>query len=141
MVRLFERLSPEDIRLRFFTPWRELPSKQLARFTQIDYDREMAFALVSADRQDFLAIVRLAADPDNIRAEFAVLVRSDLKGHGLGRMLMDHLIAFARKRRIQELFGEVLRENTIMLSLCRDLGFSMETEVGAPGTVRATLAL
>jgi acetyltransferase len=141
MVRLFERLSPEDIRLRFFTPWRELPPKQLARFTQIDYDREMAFALVSADRQDFLAIVRLAADPDNIRAEFAVLVRSDLKGHGLGRMLMDHLIAFARKRRIQELFGEVLRENTIMLSLCRDLGFSMETEVGAPGTVRATLAL
>ena len=141
MVRLFERLSPEDIRLRFFTPWRELPSKQLARFTQIDYDREMAFALVSADRQDFLGIVRLAADPDNIRAEFAVLVRSDLKGHGLGRMLMDHLIAFARKRGIQELFGEVLRENTIMLSLCRDLGFSMETEVGAPGTVRATLAL
>lgn len=141
MIRLFERLSPEDIRLRFFTPWRELPPKQLARFTQIDYDREMAFALVSADRQDFLGIVRLAADPDNIRAEFAVLVRSDLKGHGLGRMLMDHLVAFARKRGIQELFGEVLRENTIMLSLCRDLGFSMETEVGAPGTVRATLAL
>jgi acetyltransferase len=54
---------------------------------------------------------------------------------------MDHLVAFARKRGIQELFGEVLRENTIMLSLCHDLGFSIETEVGAPGTVRATLAL
>jgi acetyltransferase len=141
MVRLFEKLSPEDIRLRFFTPWRELPANQLARFTQIDYDREMAFALVSPDRQNFLGIVRLAADPDNIRAEFAVLVRSDLKGHGLGRMLMDHLIAFARRRGIQQLFGEVLQENTIMLSLCRDLGFSTEARTDALGTVRVTLAL
>jgi len=141
IVRLFERLSPDDIRLRFFTPWRELPPKQLARFTQIDYDREMAFALISADRQDFLGVVRLAADPDNIRAEFAVLVRSDLKGHGLGRILMDRLIAFARERGIQTLFGEVLQENTIMLSLCRDLGFSTELEQCAPSTVRATLAL
>jgi acetyltransferase len=141
MVRLFEKLSPEDIRLRFFTPWRELPTKQLARFTQIDYDREMAFALVSPDPQNFLGIVRLAADPDNIGAEFAVLVRSDLKGHGLGRMLMEHLIAFARGRGIQQLFGEVLRENTIMLSLCHDLGFSTEARTDSLGTVRVTLAL
>lgn len=141
MVELFEKLSPEDIRLRFFTPWRELPPKQLARFSQIDYDREMAFALVSANEQGFLGIVRLAADPDNIRAEFAVLVRSDLKGRGLGRLLMDHLISFARKRGIQTLFGEVLQENTAMLSLCRDLGFRMESVEGAPAVVRATLAL
>lgn len=141
MVELFEKLSPEDIRLRFFTPWRELPPRQLARFSQIDYDREMAFALVSPHEQGFLGIVRLAADPDNIRAEFAVLVRSDLKGRGLGRMLMDHLISFARKRGIQTLFGEVLRENTIMLSLCRDLGFSIEALEGPPAVMRATLAL
>jgi acetyltransferase len=141
MVELFEKLSPEDIRLRFFTPWRELPPRQLARFSQIDYDREMAFALVSPHEQGFLGIVRLAADPDNIRAEFAVLVRSDLKGRGLGRMLMDHLISFARKRGIQTLFGEVLRENTVMLSLCRDLGFSIEALEGPPAVMRATLAL
>jgi acetyltransferase len=141
MVRLFEKLTPEDIRLRFFSPWRSLPPGQLARFTQIDYDREMAFALIEPNGRDFLGVVRLAADPDNIQAEFAVLVRSDLKGHGLGRMLMDHLIQFARKRGIQRLFGEVLQENKLMLSLCRDLGFSLNMEEGAPGITRATLAL
>lgn len=141
MVHLFERLTPEDIRLRFFSPWRSLPPKQLARFTQIDYDREMAFVLISPQEKDFLGVVRLAADPDNIRAEFAVLVRSDLKGHGLGRILMDHLINFARNRGIGELFGEVLRENRLMLSLCRDLGFSLSAQEGAPGITRAMLSL
>lgn len=141
MVRLFEKLTPEDIRLRFFSQWRSLPPNQLARFTQIDYDREMAFVLISPDGLDFLGVVRLAADPDNILAEFAVLVRSDLKGHGLGRMLMDHLISFARARQIHQLFGEVLQENKMMLSLCRDLGFSITSELGEPGIVRATLAL
>lgn len=141
MIRLFERLTPEDIRLRFFSPWRSLSPKQLARFTQIDYDREMAFALVASNGRDFLGVVRLAADPDNIQAEFAVLVRSDLKGQGLGRMLMDHLIGFARRRGIQEIFGEVLWDNKLMLSLCRDLGFSLSMEKDVPDITRATLIL
>lgn len=141
LVRLFEKLAPEDIRLRFFSPWRSLPPDQLARLTQIDYDREMAFALLAPDGQGVLGVVRLAADPDNIRAEFAVLMRSDLKGHGIGRLLMRHLIDYARERGLKALFGEVLSENTAMLALCRELGFSITREVDSHGVLRTELSL
>lgn len=141
IVQLFQKLTPEDIRLRFFSPWREMPPAQLARLTQIDYDREMAFVLLPPAGDEILGVVRLSADPDNIRAEFAVLVRSDLKGHGIGRILMKHLIAHARARGLKELFGEVLAENTLMLALCRELGFAAVPESGAGGILRVTLAL
>jgi len=141
IVRLSTKITPEDVRLRFFTPWRSLPPGQLARLTQIDYEREMAFVLLAPDGGDILGVVRLSADPDNVSAEYAALVRSDLKGHGLGRMLMKHLIAYARHRGLHEIFGQVLSENTLMLALCRELGFHIETEPGAPGVVRATLKL
>ena len=77
---------------------RELPPGLLARLTQIDYDREMAFVLQDAKSGDFLGVSRISTDPDNIRAEFAVSVRSNLKGHGLGRLLMERLIAYAKAR-------------------------------------------
>jgi acetyltransferase len=141
IVRLFQKLTPEDIRLRFFSPWREMPPTQLARLTQIDYDREMAFVLLSPATGEILGVVRLAADPDNVRAEFAVLVRSDLKGHGIGRILMKRLIEHARARGLKELFGEVLAENTLMLALCRELGFTTGTPAGSAGILRASLQL
>lgn len=122
--------SVEDMRLRFFAPLRRLSHQMAARLTQIDYDREMALvaiptAQMEADKPGPLyGVVRISADPDNERAEYAVLVRSDMKGKGLGSRLMREILAYAQSRGITEVFGEVLRENSSMLSLCRELGFA-----------------
>jgi acetyltransferase len=137
-VAFAARISPEDMRMRFLAPMRELPPALLARLTQIDYDREMAFVLLDAGNA-VAGVARLAADPDGRRAEFAVIARSDLKGHGIGRRLLDRLIACAKSRGIAELFGDILAENTVMLALCRDLGFAVTPP--SRGVVRATLDL
>ncbi len=143
-VRLFEKMSAEDVRRRFFAPLRSLPTRQLARLTQIDYDREMAFVLERPDggtEADVLAVARLAADPDNYRAEFAVTVRSDLKGRGLGHLMMTRLLDYARQRGISEIFGDILEENTMMIALCRELGFTLTPLPESAEIVHATLDL
>ncbi len=120
------QVKPEDMRLRFFHAVRELPHSALARFTQIDYDREMAFIAVGtteSGQPETLGVGRAIADPDNTCAEFAVLVRSELKGAGLGRALLERIIHYCRSRGTRELFGEVLPENRRMLGLATALGF------------------
>jgi len=136
LIAFAARISPEDMRMRFLAPVRELPPSLLARLTQIDYDREMAFVLLEKNGA-IASVARLASDPDGQRAEFAVIARSDLKGHGIGRLLMGRLVAYARSRGIGELFGDVLAENTAMLALCRDLGCALT--LPSRGVVRATL--
>lgn len=111
--------------MRLLAPARELSHKFIARLTQIDYAREMAFVALSPDERDLLGVVRLHADPDYVRAEFAVIVRSDLKSRGLGWQLMQHLMAYARSEGLREMFGTVLSENTTMLEMCRSLGFQI----------------
>ncbi len=140
-IAFFGKLTPEDIHMRFFSVWRSIPQQQLARLTQIDYDREMAFVLQAPSTGELIAIARLAADPNNERAEFAVIVRSDLKGQGYGTMLMKRLLQFARERGIGEAFGDILVENKAMLAFSRDLGFSLEAVPGAANLVRARLKL
>ena len=140
IVHLFAQLTPEDVRLRFFSPLRALPPTLLARLTQIDYDREMAFVLMES-ASEIMGVARFAADPDNARAEFAVAVRSDLKGHGLGSLLMKRIIAYAKARGIGVLFGDALDENTTMLALARELGFAAEPLEKSPGILRLTLRL
>ncbi|HSE77410.1 MAG TPA: GNAT family N-acetyltransferase, partial [Alphaproteobacteria bacterium] len=143
--RAFERLSPEDVRMRFFAPLRRLSHEMAARLTQIDYDREMAFVLetLPADgaRAEICGVVRLACDPDGKRGEFAVIVRSDLKGHGLGAFLMRQIIDYARARGVEELFGDILHENAAMRRLCLDLGFTLEELPETSAILRATLEL
>ncbi len=137
---LFSRLDREDIRMRFFAPVRELPRDMLARLTQIDYDREMA--LVLEPRPGELAgVVRIACDPDNTEAEFAVIVRSDLQGKGLGTLLMQRIIAYARARGVGQIWGDILRENTSMSTLARDLGFTVEDIPESREIVRARMKL
>ena len=121
----FANVDSDDLQLRFFTAAPGRSHRFLARLTQNDYAREMAFVALSANGEELLGASRLAADPDNIRAEYAVMVRSDLKGKGLGWQLMQHLIAYARTEGIQELFGDVLAANVTMLEMCRELGFSV----------------
>jgi acetyltransferase len=122
----FSKLTPEDVRLRMFVRMRELSPAQLARFTQIDYDREMAFIATCAGAdgsEETLGVARAVADPDNQRAEFAVTIRSDLKGQGLGTLLMRTLIDYCRKRGTRQMVGEALAENTGIQRLAARLGF------------------
>jgi acetyltransferase len=104
-----------------------MPHSQMARFTQIDYDREMAFIAKPADAKnggETLGVVRTVTDPDNERAEFAIVVRSDLKGQGLGHTLLEKMIRYCRSRGTGEVIGEVLPNNRPMLDLARSLGFA-----------------
>ncbi len=118
------RLTPEDLRLRFFATIRRLDHAQIARLTQIDYARAMAFVALDPSDGALIGVARLVADPDNLRAEFAVLVRSDRKGQGIGWALMTRLIEYARAEGIGEIFGDVLDRNQTMRKLCRELGFA-----------------
>ncbi|MDP3668137.1 MAG: bifunctional acetate--CoA ligase family protein/GNAT family N-acetyltransferase [Telluria sp.] len=127
-LAFFDALSAEDVRYRMFVRVRELQPSQLARFTQIDYDREMAFIATrpGPDGQpETLGVARVVADPDNVQAEFAVTVRSDLKGHGLGTLLMNKLIGYCRSRGTREIVGEALAHNTRVIKLARKLGFAV----------------
>lgn len=136
-LRFFHSLDPLDVRMRMFVQIRELQPSQLARMTQIDYDREMAFIAVRkrADGSDeTLGVVRGVADPDNDKAEFAIIIRSDLKGMGLGSILMNKLIAYFRQRGTREIIGEALSDNRAMMELMRDLGFTLRSNPGE-GTV------
>jgi acetyltransferase len=138
---LAAHMNADDLRLRFFTPMTALPHQLLARLSQLDYDRAMALIARPAVEGTALGVVRFAADPDNRRAEFAVSIRSDWKGRGLGYLLMTRIIEIARRRRVGEIFGEVLRENEPMLRLARDLGFSVATHPQEAHLLRLTKPL
>ncbi|WP_374583955.1 bifunctional acetate--CoA ligase family protein/GNAT family N-acetyltransferase [Pseudoduganella sp.] len=142
-VRFFSRLDPDDVRLRFFSAMKELPPAQLARLTQIDYDRAMAFIATrtGADGQpETLGVVRAVADPDNQKAEFAIIVRSDLKGKGLGNILFQKLLDYFRSRGTREITGEALSENSGMQQLMRRFGGTV-TPSREAGMVDLRLAL
>lgn len=139
LVAMVERLDPEDARLRFMSSMRRMSHRLAARLTQIDYDREMAFVALEDD--GIAGVVRLTADPDNEQAEYAVLVRSELKGTGLGFALMQHIIDHARARGIETLFGHVLKENHAMLSLAAEIGFTTEPVEGESDQLRVVLDL
>jgi acetyltransferase len=131
---LVAHMSPEDLRLRFFTPIRSLSHRFAARLTQIDYDREMA--LLALDNRTVLGIARFFADPDREKAEYAVAVRTDWHGRGVGHLLMNHLIEVARQWGIGELVGDVLAENVPMLAMCRELGFATRPDPADPSIIR-----
>jgi acetyltransferase len=131
---LAAHMSAEDLRLRFFTPVRGLSHAVAARLTQIDYDREMA--LIAERDGTALGIAHFFADPDRLAAEYAIAVRHDWHGRGVGFLLMNRLIAVARQYGIGELVGEVLRENAPMLAMCRELGFTEAADPDDPKLLR-----
>jgi len=132
---LYRHMTPEDQRLRFFAPMKEMSHRLAARLSQLDYDREVALVALDA-KSDALGVVRYGADPDNQRAEYAIGVRSDCQGLGLGTALMQAVIEVARGRSIGEIIGDVLRENRRMLQLCAELGFATEQNPRDPSLVR-----
>ncbi|MBM7456993.1 acetyltransferase [Oceanisphaera litoralis] len=131
-------VSDEDRYKRFFADV-VIGHKELAHMTQIDYDREMAFVAV-AENGNILGVVRAISDPDNEDAEFAVLVRSDLKGVGLGRLLMEKIIRYARIRGLNSLSGMTMPSNRGMINLARKLGFKVKVKL-EDGIVELKLAL
>ena len=134
-------MTQDNQRLRFFAAAPRLSHRFLATLTQIDYAREMAFVAIARQTGALIGVVRVVADPDYTRGEYAILLRSDLKGHGLGWRLMQHLIAYARSEKLEELYGSVLAGNTTMLQMCRELGFTIEREPGDESIRRVILLL
>jgi acetyltransferase len=119
------RVTAEDLRLRFFVPLKSFSHAFLARLTQLDYAREMAFIAIEEGSGEAAGAVRLHADPGHVEAEYGILLRSDLKGIGLGRALMKLIIDWAEAEKLQRVHSQVLAENAPMLALCRDLGFEI----------------
>ncbi|MFY0610385.1 MAG: bifunctional acetate--CoA ligase family protein/GNAT family N-acetyltransferase [Hyphomicrobiaceae bacterium] len=129
-ARFGELMTPQDVRLRLFTTPTTLSHEFVARMTQIDYAREMAFVAIDETSGELLGIARLIADPDYRRAEYAIITRSDVHGKGLGWQLMQHLIDYAKAEGLAELFGSVLSVNKMMLKMCRELGFDIDPVPG-----------
>jgi len=146
-------VTPEDLRLRFFGVPQALSHETLVHLTRVDCMREMAFVAVVADGKksgvnantpatgDLLGVSRFAADSDRMHAEYAVIVRSDLKAHGLGWLLMRQLIDYATAAGIVELYGFVLAENVTMMRMCRELGFTIAADPGDPAERHVSLWL
>ncbi len=124
---LIERMTADDLRMRFFSVLQSLPHSEMARLTQIDYDREMAFIATlfdDAGAPETLGVVRTVADADEREAEFAIAIRSDMKGQGLGKKLMEKILAYHRKDKpVKRVFGTILAENKPMQELAKRLGF------------------
>jgi len=122
------RVSREDLRLRFFHAMKEFSHAFIARLTQLDYARAMAFVASDVATGDLIGAVRLHSDSHYETAEYAILLRSDMKGKGLGWALMQLLIEYARAEGLKRLTGAVLRDNATMLAMCRELGFEVKSD-------------
>ena len=137
--RFFEKITPEDLRLRFFAPVRDFSHAFLARLTQLDYARAIAFVAFDDESGEMMGAVRLHADANHETGEYGILLRSDLKGLGLGWELMRLMIEWAKVEGLRVIEGQVLRENSTMLDMCRSLGFSIEIDPDDPDLRLVTL--
>jgi len=123
-----EHVSAEDKRYRFFGNIGELPRSEMQKLTQIDYDREMAFIAKGPDEQGeekTLGVVRAMTDPENYASEFAILIRSDMKRLGLGKLLMEKIIRYCTDRGTNRIIGQALLSNQGMAGLAEAVGFEV----------------
>jgi len=132
-------VSVEDLRLRFFARIAELSAAEIDKLIHLDYSHEIAFVALDEDTSQMLGLVRLKDELDEMTAEFAILVRSRLKGHGLGWLLMRRVIDYAKEKGLRRVYGDVLAENATMLQMCAELGFYAE-DIGS-GMRRVVLDL
>ena len=135
----FARVSAEDLRLRFFRAVRDFSHDFIARLVQLDYARSMALVAIDEASGEMLGAVRLLADANFDRGEYGIMVRSDLKGAGIGWRLMEAMIEVAHWLGLKVVEGQVLRENSTMLSMCRHLGFTVATDPDDPTVVLVSL--
>jgi acetyltransferase len=135
------QVTGDDLRLRFFAPMREVSPELIDKLIHYDPQHAMAFIAIEEATGKMLGVVRLHDDPDGERAEFAILVRSRLKGRGLGWLLMKHMIANAKDKGLKTVHGQVLAENTSMLQMCSELGFHTVEDPDERGVKVVTLPL
>ena len=141
ILDLLQHVSKEDLRLRFFDSIKEFSHPFLARLTQLDYARAMAFVAFDETSGDILGVVRVHRGPTGDNGEYAILLRSDLKGRGLGWALMQMIIEYGKSEGLAQITGEILRENSVMLKMCRELGFEVKTNPADLGVYEVTLVL
>jgi acetyltransferase len=134
-------VTPEDLRLRFFASMKEFTHQFIARLTQLDYARAMAFVAFDEITKELLGVVRVHSDSIYESGEYAILLRSDLKGRGLGWALMQMIIEYAKSEGLKAIFGGVLTENTVMLAMCRSLGFEVKSDPVEHAICNVRLAL
>jgi acetyltransferase len=141
LQELLKKVTPQDLRLRFFAVMKEFSHAFIARLTQLDYARAMAFVAIDEETEEVTGVVRLHSDSLYENGEYAILLRSDLKGRGLGWALMKLIIEYARAEGLQNVVGKVLHENTVMLAMCRALGFQIKSSKDDKDICDVTLPL
>ena len=138
---LLAHVSKEDLRLRFFDSIKEFSHPFIAKLTQLDYTRAMALVAIDETSSEMLGVVWLYSDPNGESGEYAILLRSDMKGRGLGWVLMQLMIEYAKSIGLKQIDGQILQENSIMLKMCRELGFKVATDARDRGVCDVTLVL
>lgn len=126
---MFQCLSKQTIYQRFFRYFKQPSHDLLSRFTNIDYDREIAIIaeIETADTKKMIGVVRLVADAWNEKAEYAIVVADDWQGKGLGNQLTDFILSIAKERKIQTIYADVLKGNTGMMNIFLKRGFEIKT--------------
>lgn len=134
-------VTTDDLRLRFFSAMREVSPEMIDKLVHYDPASAMAFIAINEDSGHMLGVVRLHDEDGDKDAEFAILLRSRLKGHGLGWVLMKHMIAYAKRKGLKAVSGQVLAENSTMLLMCAELGFHAADDPGERGVKVVTLPM
>lgn len=134
-------ITAEDSRLRFFSAIKELSEERIHELTHLDYSRAMAFIAFDEANCQMLGVVRLHLDAGRRGGEFAVIVRSAFKSHGLGWLLMQRIIEYARIIGLERIYGQALAENTTMLRMCAEFGFQVEDDPNQQGIKLVMLEL
>jgi acetyltransferase len=138
---LLAHVSKEDLRLRFFDSIKEFSHQFIAKLTDLDYGRAMALAAIDESSGKMLGVVWLYSDSRHETGEYAILLRSNLKGRGLGWALMQLIIEYAKSEGLRRVYGQILQENSVMLKMCRELGFKVKTNAEDRGVCDVTLVL
>ncbi len=134
-------VTQSDLRLRFFSSMRELSLEMIDKLVHYDPAVAMAFIAIGEADGHMLGVVRLHDDAKGETAEFAILLRTHLKGHGLGWLMMKHMIANAKAKGLKSVRGQVLTENRTMLQMCEELGFHVGEDPLERGVKNVTLPL
>jgi acetyltransferase len=137
----FRRLTPEDLRFRFFTAVRELPPAAFARLTSVDHVTETAFIGVRDSTGETVGVARLARLPSLPEGEFALVVQPDMKHKGLASELMHRLVGWARRQGLRAIVGQVLADNVQMLEFARHFGFRLSHQPDESDVIDVRLTL
>lgn len=136
---LLQHVTKHDLRLRFFASIRQFSHAFLLGLTRLDYARAMAFIAFDESTNETLGVVRIHRDASLKSGEYAILLRSDLKGQGLGWALMKLMIEYSKAQGLMSIHGQILQENTVMLTMCRELGFVVKVDPDDRGLCNVTL--